>query len=173
VGELFREYSRPWEVHARMHIKNTWEITNRFLGLVLQHLTDDDVCEKLLRLWLNPIMAQKLEAAYDKLDELLDVHKEHPLTTNHYFMDNRKKFQQKDTKDEMQRKLKSVTKPGQMMSVDDVALLMMTLNSDVGVDMDMLAAEDAYDNMMAYYKVDIAISATAISCNLLTPCRLQ
>ncbi|KFX88815.1 hypothetical protein O988_08880 [Pseudogymnoascus sp. VKM F-3808] len=153
VGELFREYSRPWEVHARMHIKNTWEITNRFLGLVLQHLTDDDVCEKLLRLWLNPIMAQKLEAAYDKLDELLDVHKEHPLTTNHYFMDNRKKFQQKDTKDEMQRKLKSVTKPGQMMSVDDVALLVMTLNSDVGVDMDMLAAEDAYDNMMAYYKV--------------------
>jgi hypothetical protein len=39
--------------------------------------------------------------------------------------------------------------------------------------MDMLAAEDAYDNMMAYYKVDIAISATAISCNLLTLCRLQ
>jgi len=155
-----------------MHIKNTWEITNRFLGLVLQHLTDDDVCEKLLRLWLNPIMAQKLEAAYDKLDELLDVHKEHPLTTNHYFMDNRKKFQQKDTKDEMQRKLKSVTKPGQMMSVDDISLLMLNLNSDVGFDMDMLAAEDAYDNMMAYYKVNIAVPITA-SYNLLTPYRLQ
>jgi hypothetical protein len=49
----------------------------------------------------------------------------------------------------------------------------MTLNSDVGVDMDMLAAEDAYDNMMAYYKVNIAIYTTTSSCNLLTQHRLQ
>ncbi|KFY95134.1 hypothetical protein V500_02918 [Pseudogymnoascus sp. VKM F-4518 (FW-2643)] len=153
VGELFREYSRPWEMLARLHIKNTWEITNRFIDLVLRHLTDDDVREKILQLWLNPIMAQKLETAYGKLGELLDVHKEHPLTTNHYFMDNRKKLQQKDTKDEIQRKLKSIAKPGQMVSVEDITLLMNNLNSEVNTDMDMLAAEDAYDNMMAYYKV--------------------
>lgn len=157
MGELFREYSRPWESFARNHIKNTWEITNKFLELLLLHLTDDDVCEKILRLWLNPIMAQKLKAAYGKLDELLEVHKEHPLTTNHSFMDNRRKLQQKDTKDEMQRKLKSSVKHGQMLSVEDVTLLMNNLNSEVSADMDMLAAEDAYDNMMAYYEVTIAI----------------
>lgn len=157
---------------ARLHIKNTWEITNRFIDLVLQHLTDDDVREKILQLWLSPIMAQKLETAYGKLGELLDVHKEHPLTTNHYFMDNRKKLQQKDTKDEIQRKLKSIAKPGQMLSVDDITLLMNNLNSEVNTDMDMLAAEDAYDNMMAYYKVTTAIFTTP-SRSLLTQCRLQ
>lgn len=144
-------------MHARAHIKNTWEITNKFLELMLQHLTDDDVREKIFRLWLNPIMAQKLEAAYGKLDELLEVHKEHPLTTNHYFMDNRKKLQQRDTKDELQRKLKSMATPGLMLSVEDVAALIKNSGSEVNPDMDMLAAEDAYDNMMAYYKVTITI----------------
>lgn len=174
MGELFREYSRPWDNLARLHIKNTWETTNRFLELVLQHLTDDDVREKILRLLLNPIMMQKLEAAYGKLDELLEVHKEHPLTTNHYFMDNRKKLQQKDTKDDMQRKLKSISKPGQMMSVEEVTHLISNSGmSDFGAkDIDMLAAEDAYDNMMAYYKVTMAIFITP-SRNSLTRCRLQ
>ncbi|KFY24130.1 hypothetical protein V493_05413 [Pseudogymnoascus sp. VKM F-4281 (FW-2241)] len=153
VGELFREYSRPWEVLARNHIKNTWDVTTKFLGLVLQHLTDDDVADKIMRLWLNPIMAQKLEAAYRKLDELLEVHKEHPLTTNHYFMDNRKKLQQKDTEDELQRVLKGFAKDDEKVSVNVVSYLMKGLNSGVSPDMDMLAAEDAFDNMMAYYKV--------------------
>lgn len=161
MGELFREYSRPWETLARAHIKNTWDMTNKFLELVLHHLTDDDVCEKLLRLWLEPIMAQKLETAYGKLDELLEVHKEHPFTTNHYFIDNRKKLQQKDTKDEIQKKLESVTKPGQTLSVEQITNLMKTMNSDVNADMDMIAAEDAYDNMMAYYKVSMTSITTA------------
>ncbi|OBT50117.1 hypothetical protein VE04_09543 [Pseudogymnoascus sp. 24MN13] len=153
VGELFREYSRPWDTLARMHIKNTWEITNRFLDLVLQHLTDDDVREKILRLWLEPVMAQKLETAYGKLDELLEVHKEHPFTTNHHFMDNRKKLQQKDTKDEIQQKLQGVVKVGQKLSVEDITLLVMNLKPEVKADMDTIAAEDAFDNMMAYYEV--------------------
>ncbi|KFY08176.1 hypothetical protein V492_06463 [Pseudogymnoascus sp. VKM F-4246] len=153
VGELFREYSRPWETLARTHIKNTWDMTNKFIELVLMHLTDFDVREKILRLWLEPIMTQKLEAAYGKLDELLEVHKEHPFTTNHYFMDNRKKLQQESTKDEIQEKIKTIANSGQMVSVDAITNLMKNLDSQVNADMDMLAAEDAYDNMMAYYKV--------------------
>ncbi|KFY80386.1 hypothetical protein V499_00757 [Pseudogymnoascus sp. VKM F-103] len=124
-----------------------------FLDLVLQHLTDDDVREKILRLWLEPVMAQKLETAYGKLDELLEVHKEHPFTTNHHFMDNRKKLQQKDTKDEIQQKLLGVVKAGQKLSVEDITLLVMNLKPEVKADMDTIAAEDAFDNMMAYYEV--------------------
>lgn len=155
-----------------MHIKNTWEITNRFLDLALQHLTDDDVREKILRLWLEPVMAQKLETAYGKLDELLEVHKEHPFTTNHHFMDNRKKLQQKDTKDEIQQKLLGVVKAGQKLSVEDITLLVMNLKPEVKADMDTIAAEDAFDNMMAYYEVNITVCTTSLR-SLLTWCRLQ
>lgn len=123
VGELFRGYSRPWERIARDHITDVWDSTKRFIELVLQYLTDDEVCDKLLRYWLDPIMGERLEAANSKLDELLDVHKDHPMTTNYDFVDNRRRIQQKRDEDG------STT------------------------DMDLVAAEDALDNMSAYYEV--------------------
>jgi CBS-domain-containing membrane protein len=140
-----------------MHIQNVWEATNRFLELVLQHLTDDDTREKILRLWLNPIMSQKLDTAYNKLDELLEVHKEHPLTTNHHFLDNRRKLQQKSNQEQLQEMLnREFVKPTQKLSVEDVSRLMSNLNTAVNPDMDMAAAEDAFDNMNAYYEVAIS-----------------
>lgn len=153
VGELFREYSRPWEGIARNHIKNVWDVTNRFLELVLQHLTEPDVCDKIMRLWLQPIMEQRLDAAYMKLGELLDVHKEHPMTTNHYFSDNRKKYSKKNVKAEVEEKLKQEFSGGRQLSAGDVARIVASLTPEVSPDMDMVAAEDAYDNTMAYYKV--------------------
>lgn len=123
VGELFRDYSRPWEGIARNHITDVWNATKRFLELVLNYLTDEDVCDKILRLWLDPIMAERLEAANGKLNELLEVHKDHPMTTNHDFVENRRKIQQKRSDEES------------------------------STDMDLVAAEEAFDNMNAYYKV--------------------
>jgi uncharacterized Fe-S cluster-containing protein len=68
-------------------------------------------------------MDRSLELAEEKLKELLEVHKDHPMTTNHEFIDNRRKLQK-------QRSEESPT-----------------------TDMDLVAAEDAFDNMNAYYKV--------------------
>jgi len=68
-------------------------------------------------------MEKSLELAKEKLKELLEVHKDHPLTTNHDFIGNRRKLQQQRSEEEP------------------------------GTDMDMVAAEDAFDNMNAYYKV--------------------
>lgn len=68
-------------------------------------------------------MEKSLELAKEKLTELLEVHKDHPLTTNHDFIDNRRKLQQQKNEEEP------------------------------GTDMDLVAAEDAFDNMNAYYKV--------------------
>jgi hypothetical protein len=68
-------------------------------------------------------MEKSLELAEEKLKELLEVHKDHPLTTNHDFIDNRRKLQ------------------GQRSEEEPIT------------DMDLVAAEDAFDNMNAYYKV--------------------
>jgi len=121
---------------------------------VLQYLSDDDAHEKILRLWLNPIMSKKLDAANAKLVELLEVHKEHPLTTNHHFLDNRKKLQEKSAQAQLQDMLnRKFNEPNQKLSVDDISRLMSNLNTTVNPDMDMVAAEDAFDNMLAYYEV--------------------
>lgn len=68
-------------------------------------------------------MEKSLELAKEKLNELLEVHKDHPLTTNHDFVDNRRKLQQLRSEEES------------------------------STNMDLVAAEDAFDNMNAYYKV--------------------
>jgi hypothetical protein len=140
VGELFREYSRPWAALARLHIKDVWEATNRFLELLLKYLTDDDTCEKILRFWLYPIMEEKLGSAYDKLDELLEVHKDHPITTNSSFIKNSKK-----PRKDMQ--------PGQKVNIEEITNILSTMSPEANLDMDMVAAEEAFDNMNAFYEV--------------------
>ena len=82
-------------------------------------------------------MSKKLESAYAKLDELLEVHKEHPLTTNHYFIDNRKKLQQKTGKEEIEERLKKeFAQPNQKLTVDDIFRIVAAVNPNVNPDMD-------------------------------------
>jgi hypothetical protein len=108
-------------------------------------------------------MEQKLRAAYNKLDELLEVHKEHPMTTNRYFIDNRKNLQQKNS-DEIEERLKSkFTQPGQRLTVHDIAKIVKTITLEVSPDMDLVAAEEAFDNMTAYYEA----SYTVMKCLIL------
>jgi hypothetical protein len=66
-------------------------------------------------------MEEKLSLAYSKLDELLEVHKDYPMTTNSQFINNSRKTRQDASKPDL--------------------------------DMDMVAAEEAFDNMNAYYEV--------------------
>jgi hypothetical protein len=104
VGELFREYSQPWEGLSRAYIKETWDTTSRFLNQVLSYLPmDDDTHNKIRQFWLNSKMMERLETAFDKLHELLDVHKEYPMTANRYFMRKTKQLRQKHN--ELQGKL--------------------------------------------------------------------
>ncbi|RDL35917.1 Uncharacterized protein BP5553_06529 [Venustampulla echinocandica] len=153
VGELFREYSRPWEDLARLHIKNVWEAANRFLELAIKYLADEDACEKVLRFWLYPIMDEKLNSAYDKLNELLEVHKDHPLTTNYHFINNTKP-KDADSKKGLEETLKKeFTQPGQKMTIDEISRLLSNMSPNDAPDMDMIAAEEAFNNMNAFYEV--------------------
>jgi hypothetical protein len=102
---------------------DVWNAAKAFLEVVLHYLTDEDVCDKILRFWLDPIMAERLEAANGKLNELLEIHKDHPMTFNYDFVENRRKIQRERNEQEP------------------------------NINMDMVAAEEAFDNMNAYYKV--------------------
>ena len=154
VGELFRQYCRPWGDLARAHIKSVWNATISFLDLLLRYLTDDDVCENLFRCWLGPVMEEKLNLAYGKLDELLEVHKDYPMTTNNSFIQSSRAPRE----DVRRRRLESMVRaggiePGQDMPIDERTRLMSDTRAKLELDLDMVAAEDAFDNMNAYYEV--------------------
>jgi hypothetical protein len=131
-----------------------WDTTIRFLELLLKYLTDDDVCEKVLQFWIIPIMEEKLNLAYEKLDELLAVHKDHPMTTNGHFINNSKKTMQDGAIDNLEMTLKREgQKSGGVVSIHDITRIMSSMKSISIADMDMVAAEEALDNMNAFYEV--------------------
>lgn len=99
-------------------------------------------------------MEEKLQLAYAKLDELLEVHKDHPMTTNIQFIKNSRSLQQPNNTDDAMRKapLPSIQK----LSSDDSSRSLSTTEPKKKFDMDMVAAEQALDNMKAFYEVQSA-----------------
>ena len=153
VGEIFREYSQPWKHLAQRHISKVWESTKSFLDQALHHFTDSGVSDAILRYLIDPIMEEKLSKAYLKLEELLAVHREAPLTTNHYFRDNVQDLQQKRNGVAVEEKLRSAFVGRENLTENDIPYLLSLIQPKVSPDMDRVAAEDAFDNMNAFYKV--------------------
>jgi hypothetical protein len=154
VGEVFREYSHPWEALARQYIEDVWNTTKNFVEQALQFLTDATVSDALLRHLLDPIMDERLKSAFTKLEELIAVHKEHPETRNHYFTDHYNALQRKHNERKTTRVLEEAFKKrGGEMSDHDIPHLLAKLREDNQADMDMVAAESTFNAMEAFYRV--------------------
>lgn len=99
-------------------------------------------------------MEEKLNFAYGKLDELLEVHKDYPMTTNSHFINNSQRPRQDKNKGHFEDAMnKTLLKSGQKVGIEEISRLLSTMNSQSHLDMDMVAAEEALDNMNAYYEV--------------------
>lgn len=153
VGEVFREYSEPWEGIARSHIRSVWESTNFFIEQVLQHLTDAEVCGALFYELLEPIMDGKLDLAYSKLGEVTAVYKDHPATLNHYFQENVVALQKARRNPSIEEKLRGIFSERSKIYEQDIPLLMSAVQFEETSDMTRKAAEEIFDNMNAFYKV--------------------
>ena len=105
-------------------------------------------------------MEEKLAEAYLKLEELLAVHKHPPMTTNHYFRDTVQDLQQKRNGVTVEEKLRLAFEGRASLTKNDIPYLLSLVQPKVNPDMDRVAAEDAFDNMNAFYKVtDIGIAS--------------
>ena len=131
-----------------------WDSTIRFLEMLVEYRTDTEVSERILRHWIYPIMDQKLAIAYEKLCELLEVHQEHPMTTNYGFMEIKKTFQEKRNNTLAKERLaREFSSPDQTLAANDVTRIVTALELKADASMDLIAAEDAFDSMQAYYEV--------------------
>ena len=157
MGEVFREYSEPWEGIARSHIHSVWESTTFFLEQVLQHLTDVEVSEMLLCELLDPILEKKLDLAYSKLQELIAVYRDHPATLNHYFQENVTALRKARKDPPIEQKLHEIFSQRNTISKQDIPLLMSAMQIEETPDMNRKVAEEILDYMNAFYKVRISI----------------
>lgn len=157
VAEVFREYSKPWEELARKHINEVWQATRVLLERVVEHLTEPDLGDLLFRFLLDPLMDEFLRNAQTKLAELNAVRDKAPVTTNHYFRDTVAKMRRDRDIAMMKPKLKHLIDLNQSqvggIGTRDIPAIILAAYPDVEPDMDMLAAEDVFDYMSAFYKV--------------------
>jgi hypothetical protein len=119
----------------------------------LQHLTDATVSDSLLRHLLDPIMNERLTLAYAKLDELMAVHKEHPETRNHYFVDKYNALQRNQWATKTTKSLEEAFKKRGEMDESDITYLVTLLRQNTEADADLAAAESTFNAMEAFYKV--------------------
>lgn len=153
MGEVFREYSTPWDELARQYTKDVWEITKNFVEQALLYLTDSTVSDALLRQLLDPVMDERLRIAYVKLDELMAIHKEHPETRNHYFTDNYNALQAGRYAKKTIHVLEEALEKRSKITEEDIPRLMALLREKTEVDMGLVAAESTFNAMEAFYKV--------------------
>jgi hypothetical protein len=139
---------------AREYIKDVWNATKGFLEQAIRYLTDATVSDNLLRCLLDPAMDQRLTLAYAKLDELMAVHKEHPETRNHYFIDRYNILQRKQSEAKTTEVLDEIlNRRGGVITKGDIPQLLEMLHKNAEADMDLIAAESTFNAMEAFYRV--------------------
>ena len=152
VGEVFREYSKPWYGIALAYARLVWETTKIFLEQILQHLTDSEVSSAILRELIDPIMDERLDAANSKIDQTIAVYKDHPLTLNHYFQKNITAIKKARREPQIEARLRDILS-SRNATIEDIPLLMSILEIEETADMNRQAAEEIFDYMNAFYKV--------------------
>lgn len=98
-------------------------------------------------------MEEKLNLAFSKLDELLDIHKEYPMTTNSHFLNQSRSPRRDISKKNLDSVLRNHLQAGREVNIEELTQIISTMTSGADLDVDMVAAEEAFDNMNAYYEV--------------------
>ncbi|OJJ42163.1 hypothetical protein ASPZODRAFT_77515 [Penicilliopsis zonata CBS 506.65] len=176
VGELFLEQCRPWETMARRHILTTWQAAERFLWLLIRHISDEATSVVLFAEVISPALDQLRKVLVQRCEEILEPHqKGHPITYNHYFTDTLQKIRAGRRQDEISKIIQ------QFFEVDDLQTShylqgnyhLQALHDSLlecrEPDMMKLASAEALDCMLAYYKValkrfidDIAVEVVEV-----------
>lgn len=165
IGDLFFEQSQSWQMLARDYAKLLFDATRTTIELIIDNVTDATIREGISRQILNPSMTLIQRDLNAKIEEvLLPQQRGHPITYNHYLIDNIQKARQNRLKDQMLHRVRSYfgrsldeDSPGTFTvpfnySIDSEALV-EALAQTTEVDMDRFACKEATDVMQAYYKV--------------------
>ncbi|KAI9775355.1 MAG: hypothetical protein M1839_001271 [Geoglossum umbratile] len=164
IGELFHEQAIPWRSLATEHLEQVWRATKVFLENVIKYLTDLRTYDALFRYWIDGILEEKLQRGRKTLDRLMADCDKHPITYNHYFIENLQRTVLGRREEEVSKRLKEFF--GSRYSEDNDSVyqgtfsfkaLLSALVLQTEADIDTHACIELLDRMEAYYKVALKI----------------
>jgi hypothetical protein len=112
IGELFKDHSSNWESLAQTHVKRVWQQAKRYVNLVLKHVTEEDVSDPCYTLLINAELDKLLVSASERLDDVMNELRQHPITYNHYSTDTVRKIRTERLKSQLMAKFNCEIKSG-------------------------------------------------------------
>lgn len=157
VGELFSDQCKPWKGLVDNVTTRVLRASYETIDELLSHVAIEETADKIFREIINPQMEALKGDLEKKVEELLAPHYSgHPITNNHYLIENVQKAQTARRKREIERHLglKVIEHPDQHVSYTGAAItrLLDSLQLGTEVDMERYASSMAIDYMEAYYK---------------------
>lgn len=163
IGGLFFEQSRPWKRIIQVAREQITEATEVSISLTLDSVTDPTTARRIQLHLIQPRLEAVEKALQEKTNEVLRPHLVgHPMTFNHYFIENIQKKRRHETQKAMaQRLFKFFGKDPEAAEISqqiydgqfNVRHLLDSLVLDTEVDFDRFACLEATNAMEAYYKV--------------------
>jgi GTP-binding protein EngB required for normal cell division len=157
IGQLFNEQCQPWrDITVRTKdiiLQGVYQTTRS----ILNHIAVDETADGIFRLINQGIDTLKNDVE-QKVTELLEPHYNgHPITYNHYLIENVQKAQSERRRRSLEETLKKFFNSENLQrecthSMLPINLLTL-LETRTEVDMELHASNLAVDFMQAYYKV--------------------
>ena len=156
ISHLFWEQSRPWEKLAMAHVSRVAKACKAFVHVVLQDVAPPELCDRLIKLHIDPMLVKSSAAAIGELKKLLEDEARHPSTYNHYFTTTI----QKQRLDRYHKLKSAVASSKEDVCVQSIGYrsyinpnkLEQAMTAHIELNMDTFSCKDALDAQRAYYK---------------------
>lgn len=94
VGDLFRHQSSMWEALAEDHLLMVSECVRHFVELLLNHLTSEHTCKKLMTMVFDSALEKMKNDMFQKLQELNSYHqRRRPIPLDERLLASRQRIQ--------------------------------------------------------------------------------
>ncbi|ETS87298.1 hypothetical protein PFICI_01126 [Pestalotiopsis fici W106-1] len=156
IGALFQQQSKPWQGILSRYSEKILDAASCTIDAVLSHVVDFDTRSKLWQELIAPELDQLKDTLNKKMSEILASHTSgHPITYNHYLIENVQRAQNQRVREKMRARLQRYSDANgilqQGLTVD--SLINILVERDTEADMEIFASSRATDIMLAYYKV--------------------
>lgn len=155
---LFYAQSALWGKISRAHVDGIVVLVTQFLNSVFKSVLKDITVRDKLWKDLKTAFDNNVESSHEELGKLLQDEQGHPITYNHYYIENIQKLRSENSKELLDSAVRNATwnysynARGEIIfsSVDKLVGL---LHNNIEVNMVGRACSEALVDLNAYYKV--------------------
>jgi GTP-binding protein EngB required for normal cell division len=155
IGTLFLEQCKPWVNIINSTVHNIVRAVYGMVQSALAHIADPSTLHGLWGQFIFPRLESLRTELGEKIKEILEPHiTGHPITYNHYLIENVQKAQHARRTHELEKSLERFL--GEDYDVEEVTVNISNMISRLVADiepMNIYASSTATDFMEAYYKV--------------------